>query len=243
LAQNYPNLEYIVIDGGSADDSVAIIRKYSRWINSWISEPDSGQSEALEKGFGLATGEIAAWINSDDLYEKDALYKVARAYKEQPFSFYCGACRMVDPSGKPLRLLYTREVTQRSLMQYWKPHFCPPQPSIFFRRELLHELGGFDKSLHYAMDFDLWLKASRKYSFHHTKDNLSYYRVHPDSKTGSPGGLEKFIPEWKLLIERSLRERTLSERGRYHVHENIFLLKKITRQWWKRLTAWASASP
>ncbi|MDO6430407.1 glycosyltransferase family 2 protein [Flavitalea sp. BT771] len=243
LSQNYPHLEYIIIDGGSTDDSVQIIRKYADRISRWVSEPDSGQSEALEKGFALATGEIAAWINSDDYYEQDALYKVARAYQEQPFSFYCGTCRMVDPEGKQLRVLHTPQVTHRTLTQYWKPHFCPPQPSIFFRRGVLHELGGLDRSLHYAMDFDLWLRASRKYSFRHTTENLSYYRVHTDSKTGSPGGLGKFIPEWKQLIERSLRERTLPERGRYHVDENIFLLKKIIRQWWKRLTARASVSP
>jgi glycosyltransferase involved in cell wall biosynthesis len=243
LEQNYPNLEYIIIDGGSTDDSVQIIRKYAHGISSWVSEPDSGQSEALEKGFALATGEIAAWINSDDYYEQDALYEVARAYKDERFDFFCGTCRMVDTDGKQLRVLHTPEVTHRTLTRYWRPHFCPPQPSIFFRREILAGLGGFDRTLHYAMDFDLWLKASRQYSFRHTSENLSYYRVHADSKTGSPGGLGKFVPEWKLLIERSLRERTLSERGRYHFHENIFLLKKNLRQWWKRLTARASAYP
>lgn len=243
LDQHYPNLEYIIIDGGSTDESVAIIRKYSARITSWVSEPDSGQSEALEKGFARATGEIAAWINSDDFYEPGAFYKVASAYMDQRFTFFCGTCRMVDTGGNELSVLHTPEVTHRTLIQYWKPHFCPPQPSIFFRREVLHELGGFDRTLQYAMDFDLWLRASRKYSFCHTGDNLSYYRVHADSKTGSPGGLGKFVPEWKLLIERSLRERTLSERGRYHLHENIFLLKKIIRQWWKRLTARVSVSP
>src|SRR6185295_10169303 len=90
LTQDYPNLEYIIIDGGSTDDSVQIIRKYESRISSWVSEPDSGQSEALEKGFALATGEIAAWINSDDFYEKDALYKVARAYMDEGFDFFCG---------------------------------------------------------------------------------------------------------------------------------------------------------
>lgn len=229
LSQNYPNLEYIIIDGASTDNSVEIIRKYSSRITSWVSEPDSGQSEALEKGFRQATGDIAAWINSDDFYEKDAFYKVAQAYKQQPFSFYCGACHMVDHDGKFLRLLYTPKITHRTLTQYWKPHFCPPQPSIFFRRALMDELGGLDRTLHYAMDFDLWLKASRKYSFHHTADNLSYYRVHQDSKTGSPGGLQKFVPEWKKLIEKSLRQGPVTERLRYKFNEGIFL-------WWKRLT-------
>src|SRR5262249_28310376 len=99
LAQNYPNLEYIIIDGDSRDNSVDIIRKYSPHIRYWISEPDEGQTDALEKGFKRATGELAAWINSDDFYEKDAFYKVALQYKRRSFSFLCGTCRMIDMNG------------------------------------------------------------------------------------------------------------------------------------------------
>lgn len=230
LLQNYPNLEYIIIDGGSTDNSVELIRKYSPWISYWVSEPDKGQSEALEKGFKKASGDIAAWINSDDYYEKDAFYKIALHYQQHHFSFLCGACQMIDPNHHLIQELRTPVISYKSLLQYWKPHFCPPQPSIFFKTAILRELGYFDTSLRYAMDFDLWLKASRKYRFHCIPDNLSYYRVHTESKTGSAGGLRKFIPEWKRVIGRSLHHQSLFTRSAWYLSENVHSLKTLIKK-------------
>ena len=230
LDQEYPNLEYIIIDGGSTDSSVDIIKKYASRIHYWISEHDKGQSDALEKGFSMATGEIAAWINSDDFYEPAAFRKVAEQYLAKPFSFLCGACQMIDSNDRPLQKLYTPSITYQSLLLYWKPHFCPPQPSIFFRTAILRELGYFDISLRYAMDFDLWLKASEKHRFHCIPDNLSWYRVHSDSKTGSTGGLRKFIPEWRRVIARSLHHRSFLVRGIFHLREYNHLLKEKYRR-------------
>jgi glycosyltransferase involved in cell wall biosynthesis len=223
LDQKYPNLEYIIIDGGSTDNSIDIIRKYEKSLDYWVSERDSGQSEALEKGFAKATGEIAAWINSDDYYEEDCFFKVAYAYREKAFAFFCGSCQMIDQKGNEIRQLRTEKITYRSLIRYWKPHFCPPQPSLFFKRAVLEELGGFDRSLRYAMDFAIWLKASRQYKFQHTPENMSYYRVHPASKTGQ--GLRHFVPEWKMLIDRSLRQGSSFLRWQHRLEEQFFLLK------------------
>jgi glycosyltransferase involved in cell wall biosynthesis len=208
LMQHYPNLEYIIIDGGSMDGTLELIQRYSSWLTYWSSEPDYGQSNALNKGFKRATGEIFAWINSDDYYEKDTFYKVAKEYMSSPFSFLCGSCLMIDPDGSIIRKLHTEEITPESLSRYWKPHFCPPQPSIFFRGNILAGLGFFNEELTYAMDFDLWLKASEHYQFRVVEDNFSYYRVHLNSKTGSAGGLSKFIPEWKVLIYKRLRRKS-----------------------------------
>jgi len=230
LAQNYPNLEYMIIDGGSTDNSVDLIRKYSSRIHYWVSEPDKGQSDALGKGFRLATGELSAWINSDDFYEAGALYKVAQQYRQQPFSLLCGTCRMIDMDDHLIQKLHTPSISYRSLLRYWKPHFCPPQPSIFFRTEILKDLGYFDPSLRYAMDYDLWLKASSKYRFHSIPDNLSYYRIHADSKSGSYGGLRKFIPEWKRVIERSLHKQSLLTRYAHRLEENLHFFKHRLRQ-------------
>jgi glycosyltransferase involved in cell wall biosynthesis len=219
LQQQYPNLEYIIIDGGSTDDSAAIIQRYSNQLSYWVSEPDHGQSDALNKGCKRATGEIIAWINSDDYYEKDALFKVATHYIQTGFDFFCGSCCMINQEGQFIRELHTPVITYRTLIKYWQPHFCPPQPSLFFKRQILHDLDYFDPSLQFTMDFDLWLKASQKYSFLVSSENLSYYRVHTNSKTGSTGGLGKFVPEWKMLIRRSLQNQPLPVQFTYYLNE------------------------
>jgi glycosyltransferase involved in cell wall biosynthesis len=234
LLQHYPNLEYIIIDGGSTDQSVTIIRKYSQWIHYWISEEDDGQSDALNKGCRLASGEIITWLNSDDYYEKNTLFKVAMYYLKPGFSFFCGACRMIDQQGKFIQHLFTREISYASLLKYWKPHFCPPQPSMFFKRAVLRELGDFNTDLKYTMDFDLWLKASKKYSFLVITDNLSCYRIHNNSKTGSAGGLRKFVPEWKMLIRKSLKQEPVMVKLKYYIHEKLSVALNSVRRFFNR---------
>lgn len=232
LQQQYPNLEYIIIDGGSTDESVEIIKKYEDQIHYWVSEKDSGQAQAIQKGFDRATGDICAWLNSDDYYAQGALFKVARIYLERKFDFICGKCQMVNSNGEFLQLLQTPVISFDSLIRYWKPHFCPPQPSIFFSRKALLEIGPLNTSLQYAMDFDIWLKASERYAFENINENLSFYRVHTMSKTGSTLGLRKFIPEWKGLIEKALQQKPAWKRFRYSVEEmyNIFKVD-LARKW------------
>lgn len=224
LLQNYPNLEYIIIDGGSTDETVDVIKRYGKWINYWVSEPDKGQSHALQKGFNKATGEILAWMNSDDFYEKDALLKVGRAYMQQPFSFYCGSCKMINENDALIQQLYTPKVSFATLIRYWKPHFCPPQPSIFFSRHAFDHTGQFNVGLKYAMDYELWLKAVSKHKFTIVNEPLSYYRVHSASKTGSGNGLEKFIPEWKRVIHEHLKQRPAYVRLQFTIEEQLHFL-------------------
>ncbi len=226
LLQNYPDPEFIIIDGASTDNSVEVIKKYDAWIKYWVSEPDAGQSDALNKGLKLATGEIIAWINSDDFYEKDAFFKIASIYMQSPFEFLCGACEMIDLQGKRIQRLFTKKITHNTLIKYWKPHFCPPQPSIFLQKKILDELGHFNTDLKYAMDFDIWLRASKKYRFTIIDENISYYRVHTESKTGSEGGMRKFIPEWKMLIKKSLGQKSFFRRVNFIFLESIFKLRK-----------------
>ena len=234
LLQNYPNLEYILIDGGSWDRSIEVIKKYGPWIDYWVSESDSGQSDALNKGFRQASGEIVAWINSDDFYEKDTFFKVALAYMDNHFSFLCGACKMIDSEGRVIQDLFTSKISFSSLLKYWKPHFCPPQPSMFFQNNCLRTLGGFDVRLKYSMDFDLWLKASKKYSFQVVKDHFSNYRIHSQSKTGSEGGFRKFIPEWKTVIGRSLEQESPFTRWNYKLQERGAIIRSNIRSLFNR---------
>ena len=103
LSQKYPNLEYIIIDGGSTDQSVEIIKKYKKHLAYWVSEPDQGQSDAINKGLRMATGEIINWINSDDYYEKDALQTVADAFQDDRVNVVCGTGKIVSADGKLVR--------------------------------------------------------------------------------------------------------------------------------------------
>jgi glycosyltransferase involved in cell wall biosynthesis len=219
LGQNYPNLEYIIIDGRSTDHSVDIIRSYADHLHYWVSEPDKGQSDALNKGFAMASGDILTWLNSDDYYAPNTLFKIASCFLDNRFDFIAGSSTMIDEQGAVIQKLFTPVVTPRSLMQYWKPHFCPPQPSIFFSRNSFQMLGPIDSSLHYAMDFDLWMRAARRFPFKIIPDNLSFYRVHRKSKTGSDDGLLKFIPEWKQVISAHLKNEPIGFRCGYFVRE------------------------
>lgn len=226
LEQGYPSLEYIIIDGGSSDGSQDIIRKYEKHLYYWISEKDRGQAEALNKGFRKATNEIVGWLNSDDYYIQDSLRRVGELYLREPFDICAGASRMVDASGEFIMDLFSERITSETLIKYWQPHFCPPQPSIFFQRKLLEDLGYLNESLVYSMDFDFWLRASEKYSFLSIDECFSCYRIHQHSKTGSEGGFRKFIPEWRALIIKHLKQQPVSDMLLFHAEEWLHKLNR-----------------
>jgi glycosyltransferase involved in cell wall biosynthesis len=216
LNQNYPNLEYIIIDGGSTDNTVEIIKKYEKQLFYWVSEKDNGQSQALNKGFDKATGDIVCWLNSDDWYEGNTLAVVANTFDNSQHSVIIGNCRMVYASEPGKNFIdKTGQINFRSLTRYWKPFFCPPQPSIFFRKTVLNHVGAIDESLNYGMDLDLWLRISKSYKFHHVDALLSNYLVHSESKTGSSMGFKKFMPEWKQIAEKYIAEASWLERYRF----------------------------
>jgi hypothetical protein len=162
LEQDYPHLEYIVIDGGSTDESVAILRRHERHFAFWVSEADAGQSDALNKGFSRATGDLLAWLNADDFFLPGAFAAVARVYREQPrASFYFGDGWRADESGRLVRRYFSSGILR------WAPDaLCYGldyilQPATFMRRQCLIEAGGIDAGLHYGMDWDLWLRLAR----------------------------------------------------------------------------------
>lgn len=194
LLQGYPNLEYIVIDGGSTDGSAAIIRRYEPWLSYWISESDNGQAHAINKGFQRATGTVLAWLNSDDRYEPGAIAQAVATLMTQRAHVVYANCRLVDSAGELVRLANPSQVTIGSLLRYWREDHIPPQPSMFFTAEALRSVGWLDEGLVYAMDYDLCLKLINRYPFLYVDAEWSVYTIHADSKTGQ--GWDVFEPEW-----------------------------------------------
>ena len=161
VSQGYGNLELLVIDAGSTDESLAVIREFEGAISYWVSEPDRGQSDAINKGFARATGDIVAWLNADDFYYPGAFERVAEAYAEDPRApFYFGDGLRVDKAGTaisnffpPGSLRFDRQALLMGLNYIL-------QPSTFINRRCLEQAGPLDTGLHYGMDSDLWMRLS-----------------------------------------------------------------------------------
>lgn len=185
LSQNYPNLEFIIIDGGSTDNTVEIIKKYEQHLTYWVSEPDRGQSHAINKGMALATGDLLTWLNSDDWFTSGALQKFADVFSQYPDAgIIAGAGQIVDQTGK---IIYYKEPTDPITLETlydWLDGGNFSQPSSIFTKEAWIRCGPLDESEHIAMDLDLWLKIARAgFQFIHLKELLSEALSHPDAKT------------------------------------------------------------
>lgn len=178
--QRYRNIQHIIIDGGSNDETIEVLRRYDNL--EWISEPDRGQSDAINKGFARAKGSVLAYLNSDDSYLAGAIDIVARVFQEHPnVDVVYGDCYMTDEVGRVLR--ERREIDFDPYILLYAFNFIP-QPSTFFRRSIVEKVGGFDVTLRGSMDYEyflrLWKAGAR---FHHVRSFLSCYRLHPESVT------------------------------------------------------------
>jgi hypothetical protein len=188
LAQNYPHLEWIVMDGGSTDGSVEMLRRSAKHFAYWTSERDAGQADALNRGFARATGEIFGWLNSDDVLMPNALRCVGEYFARHP------ACHFLTGDGMFINADGTRELyavrgaayTLRELLHYCDEMYLP-QPSVFFSRAAWERAGGLDISLHYAMDLDLWLRLRQHSELHYVPQRLSCSRIHPAAKGEARG--------------------------------------------------------
>lgn len=161
LSQNYPNLEYIIIDGGSQDNSPALLQQYQPQLTYWVSEPDQGQSDAINKGLSHASGDLVAWLNADDFYLPGALAEVAQAYQVQPDApFYFGNGLRVDEQGQPKRVYFGPNSLRFNLEALRLGLNYILQPATFISRPALQQIGGLAVNLHYGMDTDLWLRLA-----------------------------------------------------------------------------------
>ena len=187
LLQGYPNLEYIVIDGGSTDGSVDIIRKYEHWLSYWVSEPDKGQSHAVNKGWARATGEILAWLNSDDLYLQDTLWRIASEFRStRRLDALAGECILVDASTRELGRKKAGSFDPTVILTDNKP----AQAATFVHRRAVERVGTLREDLHYCMDREFALRIGLNFHPLSTKNipvALACFRVWSGGKTSSGG--------------------------------------------------------
>ena len=183
LLQNYPNLEYFVIDGGSTDASGEIIRAYAPFLRYWVSEPDRGQAHAINKGFARATGDVLCWLNSDDTYQPGTLATVGSFLHDgSGIRAIVGHSLRVDVGADSALLLRGEYRSRLDLLRFWR-RYSMHQPSVFWRRELTDEVGLLDESLDLILDFDYWARLSELTPFVEVDQVLSCTTAHAAAKT------------------------------------------------------------
>lgn len=183
LSQEYPALEYVVIDGGSTDGSVELIKKYERHLAYWVSEKDRGQSHAINKGFRRSSGAILGWLNSDDVMKPGALFAVAESLSPHPEpAWLIGASELIDERGRLLRIQQPNQIDEAFFFA-WSDTVWIPQQSTFWNRAMWERVGPVREDLTYAMDVALWLDMFERAAPLLTPQALSCYRFHDDCKT------------------------------------------------------------
>ena len=200
LSQNYRNLEYIIIDGGSTDKTVEIIKKYEKYIFYWISERDEGQSHALYKGFNKTTGEILNWLNSDDLLAENALEFINELYlKNNKPQIIAAATENFDSlSNKIISKSIPENLNLKSILNISKKKTIRHQPRIFFKKQIYNSIGRVNKKYHICMDLDLYARMlSLNPSVFYSSRTVAYFRHHDKSKTQ----MGDFTNTYKSVVE------------------------------------------
>ena len=183
LSQEYPNIEHIVIDGGSTDGTLEILRKHNNKIK-WISEPDRGQADAVNKGFSMAKGEILGWLNSDDTFNKSALNTVVEQFLKNPdLAMVYGDAYYISKEGEIIGEYLTEDFSLKRLADTC--FIC--QPTVFIKTGVFKEIGMFDTNLHTCMDYEYWIRVGKHFSANRISyikgAYLSNSRLHDKNKT------------------------------------------------------------
>lgn len=232
-------LEYIITDGASTDNSLEIIKKYDKEVKQgkwgknitykYISEKDKGQSDGINKGLKMATGDIVAFLNSDDVYTEGTLDKVVRYFKENPDCMWLtGYCRIIDENDKEVKkyvTAYKNFNLRRFSFEKLLIEDSISQPATFWRSRLHDEFGYIDESLHYSMDQDLWARFYSKYELHLIPEYLAEFRFTPEAKTGS--SVHKTLRESKLVAERYTDDKWVLRKQWFSNLKRIFVYKYL----------------
>jgi hypothetical protein len=240
LLQGYPDLEYIIIDGGSTDESVEVIRKYEPWLSYWVSERDRGQPHAINKGLERTTGDIVAFLNSDDVYFKNALSMVVKAFRESGAAWVGGQCLEIDEmTGK--NYVYGPELPDPPTKWFFRKtnkDYCFPQQPMFWTRQVQDTVGLIRDDLQYSFDFEYWLRflfaGFRPYVIDQV---LAVSRIHEASKTGSGiGGAGRGCQRDDLAIAAMYVDRASPDEQRRIRRDSVGL-----RGWVTVADCWAVA--
>lgn len=182
LDQKYPNLEYIIMDGGSTDNSIEVIKKYHKHL-IWKSEKDAGQADAINKGLRMATGDVMAYLNSDDTYMPKVLHKVGKYFSEKnTVNFLYGKGRLIDVDDQEIGFYNDSQTDSKKLFT----QCAISQPTAFWRRKVMDEVGFFDPSFQYTMDYEYWMRVAKQFELHYLEDLvIANTRIHADAKTSS----------------------------------------------------------
>lgn len=221
LNQAYPHLEYWVMDGGSSDDTVQILKKYQQQYPNtfhFISEKDAGQAHALNKGFERSKGAIVSYLNADDCLLPGVLTRVGKYFVDHPKTLWLtGDCEIINENGKSIQNLvaaykkYWRNINSKTVLSILNPI---AQPATFWRRDTQEIAGKFDELLHYCMDYDLWFRLYDQDKPAILNDQLAQFRVHASSKGGSA-----FVKQFQEEIEVANRYQTsLFIHGLHQLH-------------------------
>jgi glycosyltransferase involved in cell wall biosynthesis len=182
LLQGYPNLEYIVVDGGSTDNTIEILKKYNTYLR-WISEPDKGQTDAINKGLKMSAGEIFAYLNSDDIYLPGAIQEVVAMFLRYPdIDMVYGNIVHIGRESETIEKYQTKPINISTILSF---NLYVPQPAVFLRRSVIDDTGYFDDSLDLAMDYDYWIRVLRHHKAGYIDRDLAAARLYPEAKSSS----------------------------------------------------------
>ncbi|MGR8919445.1 MAG: glycosyltransferase family 2 protein [Gammaproteobacteria bacterium] len=235
--QSYPAIEHLVYDGGSDDDSAAIIEARATAIAYWQSEPDGGQTRAINAGLERATGDILCWLNSDDGFMPGALAEVARLLPLDRPAWLVGSAESRDARGRRQKVRRVTAVDATTFVRY--KEFWIPQPSVFWNRAMQDAIGLLDENLNYIMDLDFFFRMLRQAGPLVVGQTFSFYTVHPEAKTSAEaGGVDDEYAAWmcrrvaagEFELEDVLRQFVAQQRAVRTYHEHV-VLSRIARLW------------
>jgi len=211
LLQGYPDLEYIIIDGGSKDGSVDIIMKYEPWLAYWVTETDNGQAQAINKGLKKSSGEIVAWLNSDDVYKPFALKSGVEIFLKHPAAYMIyGDVSFVDENSKFLKKFNTK---QFDLISQLYTNMVPQQ-AAFFRRKVFNKVGYLNERFHHPFDNDLFIRIGTMCEVKYEPVEIAKYRLHQNSKTEIAA--INFFLEYLAILDEYFRSNLVPQYVRKH---------------------------